>query len=89
MPRKAGRTVLDAAGGTVIGTLAPTVFTNDTPVAVVGDPVEGHGIGKHAGPVMMTGSDNVFAHGIPVCRIGDVATCGHPIVSNSNDTFVN
>lgn len=88
MARGAARTQQDKAGGTIIGVLAPTVFVNGTPVSVVGDPVQSHGPSPHSSPVMMTGSGNVFAHSISVCRLGDLATCGHPATASDN-VFVN
>lgn len=80
------RTSQDAAGGTILGVLAPTVYVNGTPVSVVGDPVTPHGVGVHAGPTMATGSSTVFACGKPVCRAGDLASCGHP-ATGSGDVF--
>lgn len=74
----------DTAGGTIVGALAPTVFVNGRPIAVKGAAVVGHGIGAHAGPVMAQHSGTVFAEGIPVCRRGDQATCGHPATGSSN-----
>lgn len=76
----------DAAGGLIVGNLAPTVIINGTPVAVIGAAVQGHGPAPHAAPVMAEGSGSVFAHGIPVCRLGDAATCGHT-ASGSGDVF--
>jgi len=86
--RGAARVSIDVAGGVIIGTLAPTVFVNNVPVSVLGDPVAGHGPGRHGGPVMGTCSDNVFACNIGVCRLGDIADCGHP-TSASDNVFVN
>jgi uncharacterized Zn-binding protein involved in type VI secretion len=90
MARRAGRVWQDMAIGTVIGSLAPTVFINGTPVAVVGDPIAPHPKGgKHKRAVMATGSPNVFAHNISTCRDGDIATCTHPIIADSPDVFIN
>lgn len=88
MARGAARTQQDKAGGIILGVLATTVYVNSTPVSVVGDPVESHGSAAHSSPLMMTGSGNVFAHGIPVCRLGDLATCRHPAAASDN-VFVN
>lgn len=88
MPRGAARTKKDRAGGIIIGVLAPTVFVNGVPISVKGDPVMPHGPGIHGGPVMFTCSGDVFAHGIGVCRLYDIATCGHPATA-SPDVFVN
>jgi len=74
----------DAAGGTIVGALAPTVIVNNSPIAVKGAPVSGHGRGSHSGPVMVGSSGNVFANNIPVCRAGDAASCGHPASGSGN-----
>ncbi len=76
----------DAAGGTIVGSLAPTVFVDGSPIAVKGAAVAGHGNGPHAGPVMSGASGTVFANGIAVVRAGDSATCGHA-ASGSGDVF--
>ena len=83
MPGKA-RVTKDSAGGTQQGLQAPTVFVNNQPVVVLGDHVAPHGKPPHASPVMVEASPNVFAHGIPVCRAGDNASCGHPSTGSSN-----
>lgn len=77
---------VDTAGG-LIGTPATvrTVFVNGSPIACAGDPVAGHGIGIHAGPVLtVTRNVTVRANNIPVVCTADFATCGHPVVSTSN-----
>jgi len=78
------RVGVDSAGGRIIGPLAPTVLVNGVPITVLGAPVLPHGKGPHAGPVMITASSTVFASGIPVCKEGDIATCGHA-TSGSGD----
>ena len=87
--RLTARVVSEFAGGTIIGILAPTVFVNGINISVVGDPVESHGPLQHQGPVIATGSPNVFAHNSNVTRQGDLASCGHPVVGGSEDTFTN
>jgi uncharacterized Zn-binding protein involved in type VI secretion len=67
----------DSAGGTIIGNLAPTIQVNNSPIAVKGASIVGHGRGTHRSPVMVGASSTVFANGIPVCRSGDSANCGH------------
>lgn len=89
MARLTARVISEYAGGTIVGILAPTVFVNGINISVVGDPVEGHGPYQHAGPVIATGSPNVFAHNSNVTRQADSASCGHPVVGGSTDTFTN
>lgn len=78
------RVGVDAAGGTITGNLAPTVFVNGSPIAVKGAAVAGHGPSPHASPTMSGSSSTVYANGIQVCRAGDAATCGHA-ASGSGD----
>lgn len=81
------RVGVDAAGGTIIGNLAPTVFVNGAPIAVKGAEVASHGPAPHSPkPVMVGCSSTVFANGIPVVRAGDSASCGHA-ATGSGDVF--
>ncbi|WP_082018095.1 PAAR domain-containing protein [Leisingera sp. ANG-Vp] len=74
----------DTAGGTIDEALAPSVRINGSAVAVLGCAVAPHGIGVHAGPIMATASDTVFAQGTAVCRQGDLASCGHAASGSAN-----
>lgn len=48
------RVGIDSAGGTILGSLQDgTVFANGSLVSVHNDDVQGHGVGEHAGPVMI------------------------------------
>lgn len=78
------RVGVDKAGGVITGNLAPTVFVNGSPIVVKGAAIAGHGNGPHAAPVMDEASADVFAHGIAICRSGDLATCGHAISGSGN-----
>lgn len=81
------RVGVDAAGGTIVGNLAPTVFVNGAPIVVKGANVVPHGLPPHSPqPVMVGCSSTVFANGIPVVRAGDAASCGHA-ASGSGDVF--
>lgn len=75
---------VDAAGGTIVGDLAPTVKINGAPVVVKGASISGHGRSPHNGPVMTGSSSTVKAHGIEICREGDEASCGHLATGSSN-----
>lgn len=81
------RVTVDAAGGVIVGNLAPTVFVNGVPIGVKGATVQGHGKNEHRAPVMVGASGTVLANGIPVSRAGDAATCGHT-ASGSADVIV-
>jgi uncharacterized Zn-binding protein involved in type VI secretion len=76
----------DYAGGLIVGLKQKIVRVDSLYVSVVGDSVQGHGPGIHAGPVMATGSDILRIERIPVCRGGpviqDIASCGHPAVAD-------
>jgi uncharacterized Zn-binding protein involved in type VI secretion len=78
------RVGVDTAGGTITGNLAPNVNINGSPIVVKGATVQGHGLGPHASPTMDGCSSTVFANGIPVCREGDAATCGHPATGSGS-----
>lgn len=84
------RVGVDSAGGVIVGNLAPTVFVNGATVAVKGAAVESHPpVPPHTGaPVMVGSSGTVYAHGIPICRAGDAASCGHT-ASGSGDVIAN
>lgn len=68
----------DSAGGTQIGGSGAPWTVEGQPIVRLGDPVAGHGIGPHAGPVMAQGSSWMTIDGVPVCREGHLASCGHP-----------
>jgi uncharacterized Zn-binding protein involved in type VI secretion len=76
MARGVLRVGIDVAGGLIVGNLRPSVTVNSAPVAVLGASVASHGLGAHASATM-TASSTVTAGGLPICRFGDPATCGH------------
>lgn len=78
------RVGVDAAGGTITGNLAPTVFVNGAPIAVKGAAVASHGRDPHSSPVMVGCSGTVYAQGIAVVRAGDAASCGHTASGSGN-----
>lgn len=71
---------LDAAGGAQMGNqFAPWTVEGQTIVGV-GDLVTPHAPGpphSPAPPTMVTGSPWFSINGVPVCREGDLASCGH------------
>ncbi len=71
----------DTAGGLITGQLQSTVFVQGNPAAVIGDSVQPHApcptVLVHCSATMADGSSTVSISGIPVCRLGDAATCGH------------
>lgn len=77
------RTGLDTAGGPILVGANTRVLVEGVPAAVVGCPVAGHAPGPHAGATMTTGSTRVTAGGLPVCRQGDTASCGHPATGST------
>jgi uncharacterized Zn-binding protein involved in type VI secretion len=80
------RANIDVAGG-VIQVGNPTVFLDGFPIAVEGNPVEGHGDGEHSGPIMVQGTPNFVIGGLPVCTGASQASCGHT-PSTSSTLFV-
>ena len=71
------RVGVDSAGGLFNQALVPSVRVNGVPIVVRGATITPHGIGIHNSPNTLGASSTVRAGGIPVCRTGDVATCGH------------
>jgi uncharacterized Zn-binding protein involved in type VI secretion len=75
MPGVIRKSVDTAGGKNSVG--SPNVFVNNTSAVRVGDAIESHGRREHGNPIMGAGSATVFVNGIPLCRSGDVANCGH------------
>lgn len=75
---------VDAAAGILAGPGVPSVTVNGAVICVLGDLVIPHGKPPHVFPPMVTASGTVTAGGIPVCRAGDIAACGHA-TSGSGD----
>lgn len=67
----------DSAGGTILGGGQSFVRVQGTAWAVLGDAVAGHGNNPHSSPTMAQGSGFVRINGIPACRAGHLASCGH------------
>jgi uncharacterized Zn-binding protein involved in type VI secretion len=84
-----GRVGVDSAGGIITGALVPNVRVNGSPIVVVGATVAPHGNGPHSNATMAVGSSKVKAHGIPVCRAGDAATCSDTLSPGSSTVFAN
>lgn len=70
----------DEAGGVQIAGLQEFVTIDEKLVVVLGDPVTPHPPAPphSAAPVMAEGTDWLRIDGIPVCREGHKANCGHP-----------
>ncbi|WP_080619432.1 PAAR domain-containing protein [Brucella intermedia] len=68
---------VDSAGGVQLGMQAAKFKVRGAPVVVVGDRVAGHGEQPHASPRMAQGTSKFRVNGIPVCRQGHAASCGH------------
>ncbi len=71
------RKSVDSAGGAQLNGGQGFVTIDGARVVLLGDPVQGHGEGGHAGPVMAEGSSFVRINVVPVCREGHLASCGH------------
>ncbi|RRY08804.1 PAAR domain-containing protein [Brucella anthropi] len=68
---------VDSAGGKQLGMQAAKFKVRGAPAVVVGDAVAGHGLFPHNAPVMAQGTAKFRIKGIPVCREGHAASCGH------------
>lgn len=88
--RGAARQSVDTAAGSQIGVNQSFVFLEGHLWMVVGDVNAAHGIFPHIpGPDAMVGHSAICRiSGIPVCRAGDAAGCGHP-TTGSATTFCN
>lgn len=74
----ATRSGIDTAGGGIITAVGQAFVTIDGALwTTVGDPVAAHGSGSHNAATMAAGATFVSIDGVPVCRLGDAATCGH------------
>lgn len=73
----------DTAGGRLL-TGSSSVYVNDLPVVVLGSLVEDHGLDEHDNAKMAVGYFGVQFDNKPICTAGMKATCGHPLISNSN-----
>lgn len=81
-----GRVNVDTVNeGVVIGNLAPKVLVNNNPIVVVGALIAPHPPG-HVDQIMIEGSDKVLAQNIPICRVGDLASCLHALDTGSENT---
>lgn len=56
-------------------------------VAVVGDAIAPHGIGLHIAAVMVEGSPDTYVNGKPLCRVGDLASCGCVVIEGDFDAY--
>lgn len=70
---------LDYAGGMQLAGQQDFVTVEGELVVLKGDPVTPHAppIPMHTAPVMAEGCDWLTIDGIPVCREGHAANCGH------------
>ncbi|ARV77336.1 hypothetical protein FDI21_gp167 [Pseudomonas phage Noxifer] len=70
------------AGGVISGPGSAKMSVAGLPVSLVGDDVNNHGPGLHAGPKMVSGSAKMTVGGIPVVIQGSAASCGHTASGN-------
>lgn len=70
---------VDEAGGVQLGLQAEKFKVRGNAVVVVGDAVEPHPPAPphSASPTMVQGTAKFRVNGIPVCRQGHLASCGH------------
>lgn len=67
----------DSAGGAITGPGAPTWTWDGKKISLLGDMISPHGLPPHNAPVIVTGSPWWSIDGIPVTRVGSIASCGH------------
>lgn len=71
---------VDTAGGVQLGMAAAKFKVRGNPVVVIGDAVAPHPPDPPhtTSPVMVQGTGKFRVNGIPVSRVGHLASCGHP-----------
>lgn len=74
----------DLAGGEIVATLQQWLNIEDRKVVVLGDKVKPHGSHDSAFIRMIEGSPWLSIGGRPVCRSGDLASCGHVADGSQN-----
>ena len=67
----------DSAGGMHLAGGQSFFKVEGQAVVVKGDAIMGHGSGPHSAPKMAQGSNWLKINGMPACRQGHQATCGH------------
>ena len=83
------------AGGGIAIAPRPTVLSSMVPLAAFSSPVTPHpccgvpGCEIHCAAVIVGGAPTVFAEGLPVHKVMDVDSCGHPRVSGDPTVIVN
>lgn len=68
---------VDTAGAPITGPGADTWTWDGKKISLLGDLVAPHGLPPHTAPSIVTGSPWWTIDGIPVTRVGSVASCGH------------
>lgn len=70
--------------GVLTTPLVPNCLIGAFPVAVTGTRVSSHGRPPHAAAVLIATQFRVLARGLPLCRAGDIATCGDVAIPGPN-----
>ncbi|BEG72436.1 PAAR domain-containing protein [Pseudomonas aeruginosa] len=77
---------IDSAGGTIRPSGNSTGFYKGNPIAVLGDPVDGHGRSPHNSANMVQASTKAFIKGVPIVLQGMSASCGHTATGRPDAT---
>lgn len=71
--------------GVLYSPIVPTCVIGAFPVAVNGNLITPHGKPPHSPtPTLIATQFKVLARGIPLCRAGDIATCGDVAIAGPN-----
>lgn len=73
--------------GVILGLGGIGQFADSDVVAVVGDAIASHGPGLHIAATMVSGSPDTLVNGKPLCRQGDLASCGCSVIAGDFDAF--
>lgn len=77
------------AGGLVAGPGAiGRLIIEGFDLSLFGDLIEPHGLSPHNAAVMVEACTTFFVTGILACRVGDLASCGHPVANGAATFFI-
>jgi uncharacterized Zn-binding protein involved in type VI secretion len=78
------------SGGDITGSTVASVLINGMPAAVVGSLVSPHAPWgsphpPHEAATIAAGSNTILVDGMALARVGDPLSCGHSILTGSDD----
>lgn len=80
---KIGLVGQSVAGGVITSSPNTRGLCEGKLIVCVGATIAPHGDGAHSHAVMVEGSSRSKIQGIPICREGDAASCGHVLTNGA------